>query len=121
MPCQAPQRSWACVIGQTTRRSGSSVTASSTMQRGEETRQNPDRSLELQSQCRQLWQEGLNIGASFVRTSSLNVQEAKSSTTVRMRQSSGGVRRRNQSVAAIQIEGDKPLNLRRSNIESQFL
>ena len=121
MPCQAPQRSWACVIGQTTRRSGSSVTASSTMQRGEETRQNPDRSLELQSQCRQLWQEVLNIGASFVETSSLNVQKANASITVRMRQSSGAVRRRNQSISDVQIEGDKPLNLWRSDSESQFL
>jgi hypothetical protein len=81
------------------------------MQRGEETRQNPDRSLALQSQCRQHWQVGWNIGASFVETSSLNVQAAKSSTTVRLSQSSGAVRWRNPAIAAIQIEGDKPLNL----------
>ena len=111
MLCQAPQRSWACVIGQTTRRSGSSVTESNTMQRGEETRQKPDRSLALQSQCRQFWQEGWNIGASFVETSSLNVQVTKSSTTVRLSQISGAVRRRNPVIDAIQIEGAKPLNL----------
>ena len=81
------------------------------MQRGEETRQKPDRSLALQSQCRQFWQEGWNICASFVEMSSLNVQVAKSSTTVRLSQSSAAARPRNPAIAAIQIEGDKPLKI----------